>query len=116
MANALKGDVGAVIAGQQFVLRMDMNAMCELEAELGEPAAGVLGRMAAPQAFMRDIRAILWASLRRHHSGVTIEGAGDLLHEDGAGARAAILSALSASAPPSGDDAEKKATAATARP
>ena len=112
MANAMKGDVGAVIAGQQFVLRMDMNAMCEL----GEPAAGVLGRMAAPQAFMRDIRAILWASLRRHHSGVTIEGAGDLLHEDGAGARAAILSALSASAPPSGDDAEKKATAATARP
>lgn len=116
MANALRGDVKAVIAGEQFVLRMDMNAMCELEAELGEPAASVLGRMAAPQAFMRDIRAILWASLRRHHAGTTIEAAGNLLHEDGPGARSAILSALSASAPPPEGDAGKKAPAADVPP
>jgi len=70
MPNALRGEVGFEAGGEGYTLVLDFNALCELEGVLrpGDDRNG-------PSA----TRATLWAALQRHHAGLTLAGAGDLI-------------------------------------
>lgn len=45
---------------------------------LGGPIAAVVARLGQPS--LRDLRALLWGGLQRHHPALTLHAAGDLLH------------------------------------
>ena len=76
-------------------LAYDLNGLCEVELILDAPLQSILERLAQPR--LRDMRALLWAGLRRHHP-MTVAEAGDLLGEvlrSGADATAALGQQLS---------------------
>jgi hypothetical protein len=70
MPNPVKGEVGFEAGGEGYTLVLDFNALCELEAALtpGDDRNGP-----------RATRATLWAALQRHHEGLSLADAGDLI-------------------------------------
>lgn len=68
--NPLKGEVAFEVEGEAYKLVLDFNALCELEAALG-PGDDRNGPRAS--------RATLWAAMQRHHEGLTLDDAGDLI-------------------------------------
>ena len=83
MANRFKGEVSATVAGKVYTLVMNWNAMAEFETMTGKNAMLVIqtASLKSPMSFT-DTRAIVWASMRKHHPEATLEDAGDLLSED----------------------------------
>lgn len=81
--------------GAQWRLRFDLNALCHVEDRLGASLDALQARLAQPGA--RDLRALLWAGLQRHHPEVTLEQAGRLC--DVAQAGEAVGRALAAAFP-----------------
>jgi len=71
MANAEKGDVTVTIDGQVYTLALTLNALCELEERFGETWQDVA--KLAQQGRLVPLRALLWASMRKHHPDLTIE-------------------------------------------
>lgn len=70
MPNALKGEVGFEVEGEAYTLLLDFEALCELEGVLtpGDDRNGP-----------RASRATLWAALQRHHAGLTLKDASDII-------------------------------------
>lgn len=106
MANPLKGDVEFMVGGKTYILRLSVNAICELEEKLQrgfmtvadeilkwsppmdakgnllpEVPAAAIKRIGAMK--MGTIRAILWAALRDHHPEVTLVQVGEMIAEIG---------------------------------
>jgi hypothetical protein len=79
----MKGDVVFEVEGVQYRMVLDFNALCDVETVLGE---GV--KMTGPTA----TRAVIWAGLQRHHAGLTLTTAGDLIGAMGMPRAAALVS------------------------
>ena len=66
-------DMRVEIAGQMYRLCYSVNALCDIE----KLAGGSLDLLMEKQ--FSACRLLLWGALREHQSGVTLEGAGDLI-------------------------------------
>jgi len=78
MANALKGEIELVIAGKPYTLCFATNAIAEVEQLLGGESIGEIAQRIAKVEYQR---ALLWAALQKHHSGVTLLAAGELMDD-----------------------------------
>ena len=85
MANPVRGEREISVAGRSFTVAFGINAICEIEAALGENIGVVGNRLATGRVAVRDLRAILWGGLRRHHAALTVAAVGDLLERHLAG-------------------------------
>jgi hypothetical protein len=72
MANLHRGEIGAVIGGEERTLGLTLGALAELEARLGAGDLGGLAeRFAGGRVSARDITAILGAGLRGAGHAIT---------------------------------------------
>lgn len=72
MANSQRGEIAAVIGGEERVLCLTLGALAELEARLGAGDLVGLGeRFAAGRVSARDLIAILGAGLRGGGNALT---------------------------------------------
>ena len=105
MANPHRGETAADLGGKVYTLCFPTNAQCEVEAVLGITFLQAVGQVIfaanmADQLPARTARALLWGALRRHHSEITLDGAGDMIDAMRPGpASAAIIAAFTASYP-----------------
>lgn len=82
MPNPLRGETP--LPGTDYVLRYDVNALCEVEEALGLNLVQLLTKLDAdtPPSFT-EARALFWAGLRDHHPEIDLKAAGTLLGEVG---------------------------------
>lgn len=74
MANRVKGEVGFEVDGEDYVLLLDFNALCDLEDDLPGLMDGT-AEIRSPKA----IRRVFHAGLQAHHEGLTEREAGVLI-------------------------------------
>lgn len=77
-ANAVKGEAGISVAGRDYVLAFNINAMCEVEYVLNLSTDQILRALASSPP-LHIVRALLWGGLRQHHPDVDLIGAGNLI-------------------------------------
>ena len=95
MANALRGDIAAVIGGEERVLCLTLGALAELEARLGAgDLVGLSERFAAGRVSARDLLAILGAGLRGGGNALTDDDLARLSIEGGLKGAAEIAARL----------------------
>ena len=105
--NKQRGEIA--LAGTDYVLRYDLNALCELEAESGENITAIVAKMEGSPPSLREVRLLLWGGLRSDNPKMTVSEAGHVMAEVGiAVAVAAIGEGLTACFGMSGAS-EKKA-------
>lgn len=76
----ISGDVILQIGPQRWTLRLDFNAFCLFEGLTAKAGLVWLGAFERGEVVMAtELRAMLWAALQRHHVGVSLEEAGDIL-------------------------------------
>lgn len=78
MANPHKGEVSFEVRGKKRTARLNTNAICELEDELGMSVDGISSRMVS--GYLGTLRSVLRASL---HDSTTMEEAGEIIDELG---------------------------------
>ncbi len=96
----------ASIAGTDFRICYDVNALCAIEEESGRAFTEILAELPSSkeeaqtkQVRFSTIRLLLWGGLMRHH-GLSLAQAGDVLSEhDLSAVTAALVKALSSSMP-----------------
>ena len=72
MANSQRGEIAALIEGEEKVLCLTLGALAELEARLGAgDLVGLSERFAGGRVSARDLTAILGAGLRGGGNAVT---------------------------------------------
>lgn len=81
MPNPHRGEVSLKAGEKTYTLAFTINSVCELENHLDKSLSDIVAGMGRVSV----VRAVLWAGLRHHH-GVSIEEAGDIMHEAGAAA------------------------------
>lgn len=81
MANPMRGEATISVDGEDFPLRLDMNAMVEAETVTGLSIAEIAVSLSSMMTFKAGTaRALLWAGIRAGgRKGYTLEAAGDLL-------------------------------------
>ena len=95
MANALRGEIAAVIGGEERVLCLTLGALAELEARLGAgDLVGLSERFAAGRVSARDLLAILGAGLRGGGNALTDDELARLSIEGGLKGAAEIAARL----------------------
>lgn len=85
MANPARGEVSFRALDRDWTLVLDINALCAAEDELGVKVHELT------QPGLKAIRALLWAGLQRHHGGVAITDAGDMIQALGMAKAAEIV-------------------------
>lgn len=85
-ANPEKGEFQIVIGGQTYVLAMAFNGLIDLQQLFAKDGAmptiaSILLR--AQHGDLEAVRAVFWATLRRHHPDITVQQAGDLIQDAG---------------------------------
>jgi len=104
MANPLRGETELKAGEKSYTLAFTINSVCELEDKLDRPLTDIVADMGR----ISVVRAVLWAGLL-HHQKMTIEEAGDVMHEAGAAAAAqAINASLSQAFPQPAAGASRK--------
>lgn len=84
MANPLRGSVPLQVGERAYTLSFSVNALCELEAELGAPIAQIAERLNDDKNIsMATVRAVVWAGLQDHHYEVGLKDAGLIVTEAG---------------------------------
>lgn len=78
MANKVKGQVAFEAGGQDYILLLDFNALCELEDELPGLMDGT-AKIESPKA----IRAVFHAGLQAHHKDIGLRDAGVIIQDIG---------------------------------
>jgi hypothetical protein len=80
--------------------------MCALESRIGEPFNAVMAAMGNP-ALLRfeHVRGLMWAGLQRHHKGIDIDKAGDLIDAIGTPEALRVIGEAIAAAFPTPDAA-----------
>lgn len=104
MANPHRGEVELKAGEKSYTLAFTINSVCELEDALNKGVNEIVGDMGR----ISVVRAVLWAGLRHHHN-VSLEEAGNVMHEAGAAATAKAINEAMALAFPQ-EPASKKAT------
>ena len=85
MTNPIRGDIDLQAGDEHFTLRMSVNAIIELETLLDMGVNQVARLLGNTKDFrLGTLRAVLWAALREHHKGVTLEEAGAIIAKAGA--------------------------------
>lgn len=80
MANPHKGEVSLSVGDEIVLLSYSVNAMAEMEDELGMGVNEISALMQDATKFrMSMLRAVFWAGLLDHRPGVTLPEAGALL-------------------------------------
>lgn len=79
MANPLKGEVGFTVAGGDFVLAYDFNALCTLEEDLGVGVEEIGEKLNS----VSSLRTVFRAGLEAKHGRMTDIEAGRMIHEVG---------------------------------
>lgn len=107
MANALRGEVP--LPGTEYVLRYDVNALCEVEDATKDNILEVISKLQDGKPSFKIIRLLLWAGLRSGTPGITVEEAGRIMQDAGIQNTAeAIGEAFTASFVPPGADTPAK--------
>lgn len=75
MANALKGEVDFTVDGDSYVLKYDINRLCELEDLTGQQAGDLVPKVG--KGSMKIMRAFLWAGLKAYD--LSLVEAGEVL-------------------------------------
>ncbi|WP_426036507.1 hypothetical protein [Brevundimonas sp. DC300-4] len=70
----VKGEVGFQVEGEPYKLVLDFNALCDLEDEMPGLMDGTI-EIKSPKA----IRAVFAAGLAKHHPGLSLTDAGNLI-------------------------------------
>ena len=86
MANKERGEVTFQVESESYTLRLDLNALCEVEAVMSTPERTVTWQQALQMAERNSLsamRAILWAALRPHHPQMSITDVGLLIQRMG---------------------------------
>lgn len=84
MANPVKGEVAFEALGKRYVLSYSVNALCQLEEEIGESVIALSAKMQAGEgASIRMIRSIFRAGLLDNQGEITEKEAGDIMTEIG---------------------------------
>ena len=107
MTNPINGAKTININGKAYTFILDMNALCDLEDITGKNAITILGEADNDVVSMKDLRALIFCALKRHHPDITLEEAGDIVGSDFEGA----VEALTASFPDKVDSVRGKAKA-----
>lgn len=80
MANAIKGEVALQHDGKTYTMVLDINALAEFEDATGMDPGEVLDN---PKTMSLSLaRKLFWAGLQKHHPGLTLREAGDILQEN----------------------------------
>lgn len=87
MANGIKGEVGFKVAGSDWTLVYDFNALCTIEQELDVDVADVGTKLSSPSM----IRSVFRIGLEAKHGGMSDLEAGRLIHDLGAQASAEVI-------------------------
>ncbi len=119
MANRERGEVAVTVGGKEYTLVLKLNEMVALETVLSTPDQRV--RMPEVwQEVMQDnqtyCRAVIWASLRKHHKGMTLEQVGELIDQADNGVSDFIIPLLVLKASMLPDVEDQKTMAATDSP
>jgi hypothetical protein len=95
MANRQRGEIAAVIGGEERVLCLTLGALAELEARLmAGDLVGLSERFAAGRVSARDLTAILGAGLRGGGNAVTDDDLARMAIEGGLAGAADIAAQL----------------------
>lgn len=78
MANPVKGEIAFDVEGQEYILLLDFNALCDLEDDFPGLMDGT-AELKSPKA----IRRVFHAGLAAHHPDVDLREAGSLIHAIG---------------------------------
>lgn len=80
MANKARGEVSFEAFDETWTMKVDTNAMCEIEDQTGVGIAKVGALLSNPEtASIKLLRAVLWGSLQSKHPGTSLKKAGDLI-------------------------------------
>ena len=82
MANRFFGEATVEAGGRTWTLRLDFNAMAELEDRLGRPALDVLQEIENGKGTIKSLRAVAWCMMLEHHPEATERDAGAVLSAD----------------------------------
>jgi hypothetical protein len=112
MANTQMGDVPFTVGDKAYTLRLDVNALAEMEEAMSTDDKVVTSFQVMARAEKGQIaalRAVMWAGLRRHHPAITLRDAGDLIQQMGgpAGVEKTLKQATSAAMPEQEGPAKK---------
>ncbi len=77
MANKHKGEVLLQIDGTDYIMRLGMNELCEIETVTGVKMADLNDELASASASM--VRAVVWAGLCGGGHDITLSDAGNLI-------------------------------------
>ncbi|MDB5507321.1 MAG: Transfer Agent [Devosia sp.] len=95
MANLHRGEIAAVIGGEELTLCLTLGALAELEARLGAgDLAGLGERFAGGRISARDLTAILGAGLRGGGQAIADDDLARLAIEGGLRGAAEIVARL----------------------
>ncbi len=109
MANRELGEISFDVGDKTYTMKIDANALAEMEAALSTDTRSMTWQQAltlVERGQVLAIRALLWASLRRYHRGITIEQAGDLVQQMGSSGVNKQLEAAVKAAMPTAEDRE----------
>jgi hypothetical protein len=85
-ANPLKGETELKAGEETYILALSINELVRLEQLLDVGIIEIAEWFNdAKRIRVGNMRAILWAALQRHHEGVTLEQAGDIISAVGLG-------------------------------
>lgn len=84
MANPIKGEVDLPVDGKTFTLCLGINEIVELETVTDTGIVEIAGWFADRSKLrVGNMRAVLWASLQKHHPEISLEGAGEMIGKVG---------------------------------
>lgn len=90
-----------------YRLALDFNALCLLEDEVG-PIGAAMEKIG--QGSFKTLRALVWGGLQRHHEGITVKQAGEIVSDVGFDkAFDAIVAAMQSAFPPVSAEGKAKA-------
>lgn len=112
MANRQRGEIPLTIKDKEYILVLDLSAICELEALFSTPDRAVPFPEIMANVMRlsyRHIRGFVWAALRRNHPKVSLLEAGKLI-EDAGGVDAlfAIIQAVGTTTQPDAEEQETR--------
>jgi hypothetical protein len=80
MANPHRGEVPFDLDGKSYKLAYSINALCELEDQMGKSVVEIADLLSKPERLhVSAVRTLFWAGLLDNHPGVTPEEAGNIM-------------------------------------
>lgn len=93
MANPHKGEVLLQAGGTTYTLQLSINAIAEIEGLLDIGFSELVSRLGAGEHFrLGTLRVVVWGALRKHHKGLSLDDAGEIVGEAGIGATTEAIS------------------------